>query len=184
MKRCTKCGQSKPLADFGKHKQGRDGLRPSCKSCRREEGRAWREANPEYLREYYQTNKEHLNNSAREYYQINKKRMRAAMQRYYQANKEQMLEYYHAYYQENKAEYSKKQRIWNHANPQAKKAHQAIKNALKSGDLIRPDICQQCAAPGSVEAHHHSYESHHWLDVVWLCRSCHRSVHAQKAQGV
>ncbi|MHB8914432.1 MAG: HNH endonuclease [Thiobacillus sp.] len=33
MKTCTKCGISKPMADFYKHKSTKDGYRPECKSC-------------------------------------------------------------------------------------------------------------------------------------------------------
>jgi hypothetical protein len=33
MKRCSKCGEEKPLAEFGKNKSRRDGLQSYCKSC-------------------------------------------------------------------------------------------------------------------------------------------------------
>jgi len=33
MKRCSKCGQLKPLEEFGKDKKKKDGHRSSCKSC-------------------------------------------------------------------------------------------------------------------------------------------------------
>jgi|SaaInlV_165m_DNA_1040744.scaffolds.fasta_scaffold18331_1 hypothetical protein len=36
MKKCTKCGKTKPLAEFHKHKKSRDGLRYRCKVCRSE----------------------------------------------------------------------------------------------------------------------------------------------------
>ena len=47
MKTCIKCGVSKILDQFGRHKQKTDGLRAYCKSCNNAEARAWSAANPE-----------------------------------------------------------------------------------------------------------------------------------------
>lgn len=64
-KTCTKCKCSKPLADFGAHKLGKNGLHPSCKECvnltskewksknierRRATSLAWNLANPEKIK--------------------------------------------------------------------------------------------------------------------------------------
>lgn len=38
MKTCMKCGVTKPLSEFHRHKYG-DGFRPDCKECRRKYGR-------------------------------------------------------------------------------------------------------------------------------------------------
>ena len=32
---CTKCGREKPLSEFHKHPQGKFGVRPKCKDCRK-----------------------------------------------------------------------------------------------------------------------------------------------------
>ena len=45
MKTCVKCGQTKPLDSFPKHKECRDGRRGTCKECRREYCRNWYSAN-------------------------------------------------------------------------------------------------------------------------------------------
>jgi hypothetical protein len=42
MKKCSKCGESKSLSDFGRDKRRRDGLCPWCKDCRREYRRTTR----------------------------------------------------------------------------------------------------------------------------------------------
>jgi len=67
MKRCNKCGEDKPLADFYRSKLGRDGTRPECKACnlaaRKEKYAAdpapyiarvkkWQQENPERLNAY------------------------------------------------------------------------------------------------------------------------------------
>jgi len=53
--------------------------------------------------------------------------------------------------------------------------------ALKEKILIRPEICSKCNKPpkknAMIEAHHESYDQDNWLDVVWLCASCHRLLH-------
>ena len=41
MKRCTKCGLSKPPAEFYAVKGGRDGLRGDCKDCHAARAKAW-----------------------------------------------------------------------------------------------------------------------------------------------
>lgn len=40
MKRCTRCGVEKPLADFGKKHDGKDGLNSRCRPCANERKKA------------------------------------------------------------------------------------------------------------------------------------------------
>lgn len=51
IKRCTKCGISKPITEFGRDAQKRDELHSRCKACARIAGAkraaAWRSENPE-----------------------------------------------------------------------------------------------------------------------------------------
>lgn len=58
-------------------------------------------------------------------------------------------------------------------NNVANHAHAAVFKAIKSGTLVRPNMCSRCGATGvKIEAAHLSYETS--LDVLWLCQSCHR----------
>jgi len=65
-KKCTKCGEIKPITAFAAQKAGKNGLKASCRECERERLRAfalnhpdkikasgekWRSANPEKLKE-------------------------------------------------------------------------------------------------------------------------------------
>ncbi|MBN1600781.1 MAG: hypothetical protein JW915_04185 [Chitinispirillaceae bacterium] len=73
-----------------------------------------------------------------------------------------------------------KQRIkkWRDEDPNRVKAHNVVKWAIKSGKIIRPTICQCCGEYSDrLEAHHHSYQPEYWLDVKFLCVSCHRQLH-------
>lgn len=55
MKKCSKCGESKPRDEFPKRKSSRDGLHGWCRPCYRayytQAMRNWRAANPERARE-------------------------------------------------------------------------------------------------------------------------------------
>lgn len=60
---------------------------------------------------------------------------------------------------------------WDAANRHKRSAHDAVYRAIKSGALVRPNACEHCNAQVFTEASHTDYSR--WLDVEWLCRSCH-----------
>lgn len=64
-----------------------------------------------------------------------------------------------------------------------KAAREAVTSALLSGDLVRPSACSACGTVGATEAHHASYEPDRWLDVLWLCRTCHGALHRGVTRG-
>ena len=71
MKRCKKCGETKPLTEFHQATGMRDGYRSECKECSRAIRRAWYVANREHaiaeVKRWQQENKEHLHEYRREY---------------------------------------------------------------------------------------------------------------------
>lgn len=52
-KKCTKCGEVKPLDLFYADKRNKDGKQSECKECTRERGRKWRLENPEKSKERF-----------------------------------------------------------------------------------------------------------------------------------
>lgn len=55
-------------------------------------------------------------------------------------------------------------------------ARTQVSLAVKTGALIRPTECAVCFMEHRyIEAHHEDYSKP--LDVLWLCRPCHREVH-------
>jgi len=49
---------------------------------------------------------------------------------------------------------------------------------IKRGKIVKPDGCSICGFPSGIEGHHHKgYDGENALDVVWLCKNCHVSVH-------
>ena len=49
LKRCTKCGEEKPLAAFSRDRSRKDGRYPQCKAC----VRRWQRENAEHLADYH-----------------------------------------------------------------------------------------------------------------------------------
>lgn len=77
-KRCNKCGETKPIEEFSKHKQKRgDGRAYRCKVCNREACKKWSTENRERKRaidrEYYShpENATKVKRRARDYHRVN-----------------------------------------------------------------------------------------------------------------
>ena len=71
-------------------------------------------------------------------------------------------------------EFAERERARCRTLPQhVKKAHRIFHAALKRGEIVRPDICEDCGQRAYIEAAHNDYEKP--LQVRWLCRSCHRA---------
>ncbi len=67
-------------------------------------------------------------------------------------------------------------------HPGRSAASDAVANAVKRGDLIPAEACEDCGHDFSEfrrEAHHHDYSKP--LDVHWLCSLCHGKRHRQAA---
>ena len=61
--------------------------------------------------------------------------------------------------------------------PLKQKAWSELNYAVQSGKLERPDVCSMCNGYKKVEGHHYDYSKA--LDVVWVCRQCHASIHRE-----
>lgn len=57
--------------------------------------------------------------------------------------------------------------------PQMAAAHDAVRFALRRGELRRPSRCETCLLSIKPHAHHDDYSRP--LEVRWLCRACHRN---------
>lgn len=60
-KNCSRCFESKPLADFYRNQKGREGLFAYCKACAKSASRKWALLNPEMIKAMaVRSNKKHL----------------------------------------------------------------------------------------------------------------------------
>jgi 5-methylcytosine-specific restriction endonuclease McrA len=75
-KKCSKCGEIKPLEEYHKNGKKGDGRKPTCALCTNAALRDWHNRNPEksvsYGKKYYGENKERMKERARKYYSENK----------------------------------------------------------------------------------------------------------------
>lgn len=66
------------------------------------------------------------------------------------------------------------------------KARDAVMIAVRSRRIPRPDelSCTGCGKPGQQYHHYLGYEREHWLDVIPVCRRCHRSFDEKAADAI
>lgn len=59
--------------------------------------------------------------------------------------------------------------------PEKDKARRLLNQTIRNNKIIRPGKCSKCNKICIPDAHHEDYSRP--LDVVWLCRQCHRQLH-------
>ena len=113
MKRCTKCGETKPLDQFSYDKRHSDGRQSECKVCKKYHQRIYVETFPEKVQE--------------------------SQQRSRKANREKKLSAFRKWAKENKEKSRAACREWAKKNPEKIRAIRAKRRALKAkvtvGDL-------------------------------------------------
>lgn len=151
-KQCSKCRETKPLSDFNKNKSRPDGYAHYCKPCAMGRSRQWVESNRDTVR--------------------------AAKRKYYWKNPEKERETARTNRREKPEANNRHNRTYNKVHPGRMKAVNTVNRAVARGDLL--PVCEKsCVSCGkqAQDYHHHSYEPEFWLDVIPLCKSCHRLVH-------
>lgn len=88
---CSKCGISKPLDNFYKHKDGKDGRRPDCKECVKKRSE-----------KYYQEHRDEVLKYSRNYGQEHREGIRDYNKNYYQEHREELIEQTSEYREEHK----------------------------------------------------------------------------------
>lgn len=148
---CKSCGLEKDPSLFYKSNKSK------CKECVKDTVKENRREKIEYYREY---DRNRSNKDER-----NKKQIERSRERYHSDPdyKRSVLETKDAYIKRN---------------PEKRKANVAVGNAVRDGRLVKHNKCEHCrTTEKSIEAHHWSYEPEHWLDVIWLCTTCHGEEH-------
>lgn len=158
---CNKCGQP---SEF--YRRGNGALVRPCKSCMSKAASEWARSHPERAKQSSAVFRTRHREAIRA-------RDRAKIARNPEANRRRVR----AWKAQNPARHSAQNRRWM-ANNSARMAvalpaYNAVRRAIRAGLLIRPEHCASCGQ-GSlhIEASHDDYSKP--LEVVWLCRSCHR----------
>lgn len=96
----------------------------------------------------------------------------------YQKNKPSHLASKRRYRAENYEARLATVRAYDQRNEMKRRAHRAVKHAIRSGKMspVQNCLCVRCGAPAEIY-HHHSYMPLFWLDVEPVCRVCHGEEH-------
>ena len=72
-----------------------------------------------------------------------------------------------------KASSTKARKSWVERNPEKRKAHVAVSNAIRDGRLVKATTCAMADddCKGRIQAHHEDYSKP--LEVTWLCTRHH-----------
>jgi hypothetical protein len=81
--------------------------------------------------------------------------------------------------------YGSDNNFWRGGTTADDRAQRVAEQAIITGRLIRPELCEQCLTRGlefrdgraPIQAHHPDYNRP--LDVMWLCQPCHHGWHAE-----
>jgi hypothetical protein len=145
---CRKCGEEKPVTEFYVHKQMADGYLNICKCCVKLRVKKHRSEN-DSVREY--DRRRYWEDPARMEYSKKQRK------EWYTNNKEKSFN--------NAKKYIKQ-------NPEKRKAHHMVSNAIRSGKLLKQP-CKICGE--KAHAHHEDYSKP--LEVQWLCPTHHMRHH-------
>lgn len=148
-KKCSKCGEVKPLDAFSLHSSGPLGHHSWCKACVAEYDKITRAQRREYYRE--------------------RRRLYRAV------DPEETRHKRTKYRKDNRAKISRYQKEYGKRRPKQRHAILLANEAKHTGELQRPECCEICHRNTTLQMHHQNYSRP--LEVNWLCRQCHATIH-------
>ena len=126
-KRCTKCGETKNVSEFGNQAHRKDGLNPWCRSCKSISGKDYEVRHKERLKVvrsvYRQANAEVMKPYYAAYYQANREKYDAASAAWAKEHPEQRMVWAMADYHKNKPARLDKQKEWRALNVEGQKLY-------------------------------------------------------------
>jgi hypothetical protein len=165
---CTGCKIEKDFTLFGKDNKAFDGLNQKCKECCKARAkltiRSERaiENQKKYRSEWQKKKRPILNARLRERYleKIDecREQSRIRTRKYLQSEK-------------GKTKHLETTREYNEKNPEKISAQRKVRNAIKTGKLIRSPYCEICKKECKTDGHHEDYNKP--LEVIWMCSQCH-----------
>jgi len=150
MKTCKKCGETKDLSQFYKHKEMRDGHLNICISCKKLYAEEYRSKYSDKIKEFDRS----------------------------RPNYDKRLLANRTYGRRHIKEHTKHNSKYRKNNPEKVAAHLLVAKAIREGVIVKNDYCELCGSNYKVSAHHEDYSKP--LDIIWLCDTCHKKVHKEK----
>ena len=209
MKKCSKCGELKPLEMFSKNSQSKDGLRSECKECNKKYNAEQKEKRKEWWQKYKETHKEDIEKyraehaeehkvKSREYYYGHKEECNERSRKYHSAHKEEAKEKMSKYRAEHKdelknkkAEYYKTERgkATHKASTQKRRAAKAQNGGSFSADEwealcgLFDNKCAYCGDSNELTADHivplSKGGTNNIANILPACKKCNSSKHAK-----
>lgn len=165
---CTGCKIEKEFENFGKDKNGRFGLNQKCKECCKARAKLTIrsqeaiENQKKYRSEWQKSKRPILNERLRERYikdlERSRELARARTKKYLQSEK-------------GKAKHLTATKEYVERNSEKIAAQRKVRNAIKTGKLIKPKFCEVCLLEKLLQGHHEDYSKP--LQVIWMCSKCH-----------
>ena len=176
-KKCPKCCEVKPVSQFCKAVGKLDGYRTLCKECDKRAKARYRDKVADREFEDIQVTGKKKCWMCKRYLPVSRFNFsRCSADGLASHCRECGKEYKRQHYEENYGELYNRQVEYRQRYPERRNAFGAVYEATSKGELMRPDTCSKCGNSGYIVAHHHDYTKP--LDVVWLCLSCDRQLHA------
>jgi len=176
-KQCSKCKEFKPLSDYYKDSRKDGKYYPHCKTCHKVYIVNWQhtEKGKDYRRRYRRS--ESGKKSDQQYQHGSKGK--ATAQRFRDSKKGQ--EYRKEYFSKPEVKRKVRERAYERISkePHKHQARVAVSNAIKTGIMspVQDCKCIDCGKTAQEYHHHQGYEKEQWLNVVPLCRNCHKRRH-------
>ena len=174
MKKCKVCSENKEDLDFYKnHDDCKECWKAYCKRRNQTlEGKekrrvlvaAWREKNPEKVKE--QTKRSIEKNKDK----INERRKCPERRK---VNNESVK----TWRKNNPEKYAETEKARRARDRPKELARNYVYKQIFRGKLQRPSKCERCMTECKPEAHHDDYEKR--LEIKWLCKICHRNQHGK-----
>jgi hypothetical protein len=147
VKRCAKCGETKPAAEFDRDRSRTDGLGSRCKACVREYRQANRARIAERDRSYRTANRSRIAEYQREYNRQYRERIgeyqrECRGESYYQANRERITEYQRAWHSAHREQIAERKREY-----QATAAHGLTRAERDFIEAMQSHRCPVCLDP-------------------------------------
>lgn len=182
-KKCSQCGEVKPITEFCKAKNQHDGLQGWCKKCINEYKRVWREQRRSDERKY-----------ALNHIRGNQSLVKRGLKKCRHCGIVKILNEFHAGEGTGgvQSKCSECYRELYHSNgyqppSPERRAQKAVYDAIQRGDITRPTTCSICGVTPIVRSYtriqfHHTdgYEGKNRFVGVFACAKCHAAIHLGK----
>lgn len=180
---CSCCWIILPSSAFGKYSRNKLWIKETCKNCRKKRYEENKEEVLSKRKAFYQNNKEKKIKYQKEYYYQNAERVKEQHKEYRNANAEKIKDMHIKYRLKNIEEINKRNGKYIKEKTELlwyswSKFHDKARYYVNYYEL-KPQECFICWENKKLSLHHPSYDSFDCRkNVVFLCDSCHRSVHS------